>query len=390
MKILHVASGNSGGAYQAAVGLNDLLLEYGTDSRIITSQNRSISKRLISKIYTLTNRVLTRREFGIMSLKSYDGVTHGQLARMRPDVIHIHNWFNMFSVETLSKITEIAPTVITMHDERLLTGGCHNHLDCAQIDHSCVSCPASTISIDRFIVQNRIISNDVLKNERIEIVVPSAWMKKQVEKYVIGGQTVTVIPNPVHKIFTSQDKPTNRKGRLEEPTIGFIAANPWVPLKGLRGLIKSLSEVESITGERLSLKIVGEIQRAARLPGFAVTVGTKKGSELVEFLDEIDYLVVPSLSENFPNIITEAQLRGTVVVATRVGGIPDMIDDGYDGFLQQTDESLTSLILRVLRESPSTLAKVGQQAKVKSSIRNSREKIYLEHQSLYLKVISNA
>jgi hypothetical protein len=67
-----------------------------------------------------------------------------------------------------------------------------------------------------------------------------------------------------------------------------------------------------------------------------------------------------------------------------------MIEDGYDGFLQQTDESLTSLILRVLRKSPSTLAKVGQQARAKSSIRNSREKIYLQYESLYLKVISNA
>jgi glycosyltransferase involved in cell wall biosynthesis len=238
-------------------------------------------------------------------------------------------------------------------------------------------------------MHNRVVSNEILKNKKNEIVVPSEWMRNRIQEYVGSDTKVSIIPNPVHKIFHSQAKTTETDIKSREIKIGFVAADPWVPLKGLIGLLASLSEVKSITEEKLSLEIVGKIRKSSSLPKFATAVGIKKNAELVKFLDTIDFLVVPSLSENLPNIITEAQLRGTVVVATRVGGIPEMITDEYDGFLQQPDESLTSLLLRVIEKNPSFLASVSFQARTVSSIRNSREKIFKDYQTVYLKAISN-
>ena len=46
-----------------------------------------------------------------------------------------------------------------------------------------------------------------------------------------------------------------------------------------------------------------------------------------------DLLVVPSLSENSPNVVGEAQLSGLIVAAANVGGVPELIDDKQTGFL---------------------------------------------------------
>ena len=75
-------------------------------------------------------------------------------------------------------------------------------------------------------------------------------------------------------------------------------------------------------------------------------------------LSEIDVLVVPSIwPENSPLVIREAFLAGVPVVASRIGGIPEIVEDGVNGFLFGPGDvpDLHRLMLRLI-ETPSLLA----------------------------------
>ena len=68
-------------------------------------------------------------------------------------------------------------------------------------------------------------------------------------------------------------------------------------------------------------------------------------------LRALDALIVPSLWEGLPNVMLEAMAVGTPVIATRVGGIPDVLTDGQTGLLTEPDEkNLTDAMLTGLLE----------------------------------------
>jgi glycosyltransferase involved in cell wall biosynthesis len=71
-------------------------------------------------------------------------------------------------------------------------------------------------------------------------------------------------------------------------------------------------------------------------------------------------LVLPSYTEGLPNIVLEAMACGTVVLATPVGAIPDIIKDGETGFLLKSNDPkhIAERILELLNK-PELLDKVS-------------------------------
>jgi starch synthase len=74
-----------------------------------------------------------------------------------------------------------------------------------------------------------------------------------------------------------------------------------------------------------------------------------------------DVLVAPSLQEPFGTVISEAMAVGTPVVATRVGGLAEVVDDGVTGLLVEPGQpdALAAAVLEVLgrRDAMSTAAR---------------------------------
>jgi glycosyltransferase involved in cell wall biosynthesis len=76
--------------------------------------------------------------------------------------------------------------------------------------------------------------------------------------------------------------------------------------------------------------------------------------EVARSLDEATVLVLPSRSEGLGRVVVEAFCRGRGVVGSRVGGIPDIVDDGVTGVLVPPADAhaLADALVRVLSDRP--------------------------------------
>lgn len=81
-------------------------------------------------------------------------------------------------------------------------------------------------------------------------------------------------------------------------------------------------------------------------------------------LQALDVFVLPSLSEGIPMALLEAMATSRAVVASRVGGIPEIVEDGVEGFLvEPMDVNGLADKCRQLIESPDVARKMGEQAR---------------------------
>ena len=88
------------------------------------------------------------------------------------------------------------------------------------------------------------------------------------------------------------------------------------------------------------------------LPGFR--------TDLQSILPEIDIFMLPSFTEGLPNVVLEAFAVRKPVVATRVGGTPEVVQDGVSGFLIKPDEIISMVqYLLALADDTSLRHKMG-------------------------------
>jgi len=102
---------------------------------------------------------------------------------------------------------------------------------------------------------------------------------------------------------------------------------------------------------------VGEEGHTEKMKHFAAELGIAerfvflgKRDDVAEVMNTFDLMVVPSRAEPFGKVIIEAMACGKCVVAAKVGGIPEIIEDGVNGLLVREDDSssLASAILLLL------------------------------------------
>jgi glycosyltransferase involved in cell wall biosynthesis len=122
---------------------------------------------------------------------------------------------------------------------------------------------------------------------------------------------------------------------------------------------------------RARLVIVGEGAResvveslVAELPGQTRRLRRLAADDVARELDGSTLLVLPSRSEGLGRVVVEAMSRGRAVVATRVGGIVELVDDGRTGLLVAPGDTraLASALVRVLsdRELAARLGAAGR------------------------------
>lgn len=125
--------------------------------------------------------------------------------------------------------------------------------------------------------------------------------------------------------------------------------------------------------------------RAEEIPGHERIIFAGARSDIAELLAAMDIFVLASIREGFPNVLLEAMAACKPVVATKVGGIPELVDSGRDGFLvpPQNGEALAKAVLALVQD-PERARRFGREARIKIERGFSLERMVDEYESLYL------
>jgi len=142
------------------------------------------------------------------------------------------------------------------------------------------------------------------------------------------------------------------------------------PEKGQGYFVDAMAEVSRAVPGVRGL-IVGEGPEEGRLRGRVAALGMQNVIHFLGYRRDmdriypgIDVLVLPSLSEGLPNVVLEAMAHGRPVIGTRVGGVPEVVDDGVTGLVvaPQDASALARAMLTLLRD-PARCAAMGRAAR---------------------------
>ena len=168
------------------------------------------------------------------------------------------------------------------------------------------------------------------------IVVPSAYLRQIAIGWGLDPSRVDVVPNPAPEV---PEHPTRDEARATLGIDGFAlgVAGRLTAQKALGDTLEALARVPDVT-----LLVLGdgperaELERRAGELGLADRVrflGAGTRDDVIALFRAVDAALLTSAWENLPHTLLEALATGTPVIATAVGGIPEVVRDGENGLL---------------------------------------------------------
>jgi glycosyltransferase involved in cell wall biosynthesis len=160
---------------------------------------------------------------------------------------------------------------------------------------------------------------------------PSEFLRGIVLSWGIPPDRVSVLPNPAPPLpeLRARDE-LRRTFDADGPLLAF--AGRLTRAKALEVAIGAVEQVDGVT-----LLVAGDGEERAALESLAGErvrfLGALPRERVLELFAAADASVLSSSWENFPHAVVEALAVGTPVIATRVGGVPEVVEDGVNGLL---------------------------------------------------------
>lgn len=338
----------NGGSEKYYFELGKLLKKHGNEVAYFSMKDdRNIKtgdkEYFVEKIDLNTGSKLKALDI-IYSKKNYKKMQEA-IDDFKPDIVHLNNFQRQLSESIVEccKDNNI-PMVFTAHDMQAICPA-SSMLCKGKICEECIE------KGYRYCIKKSCIKNSKLKSilgviesnyyrkkkvyEKIDyIITPSEFMKKQLIKGKLKYNKIQTIHN-----FIIQKEKTEKNedegyafffGRLSEE-------------KGILNLIKAIKNIENarllVAGDGPEKKYISEYINENKLQDKIQLLGYLNQEQIRNYIKKAKFVVVPSIwYENCPYSILETMEIGKPIIGSKIGGIPELIENNKNGFLYKYDD----------------------------------------------------
>jgi glycosyltransferase involved in cell wall biosynthesis len=313
------------------------LLE-GFSSKEIEIHVFSLDSRIVVPKITQFSSNITIHHFPFGKIKSIklEMLFHGRkvlrkfLSEIKPDIIHAQgNGSNLLLLKGLDYSRIVITPHASLKDEiqniRSLKWK-FNHLINIFIEKKYLTRTGNIIFISKY------IQNELFKNH---------------SRFKIHNSAL--IYNPVDAAYF------NCKEESQKNNLNIVYLGAIIHRKGLALLLDAFSFVNSKRKDKIILHVIGGNTEEEykdiiskkisefNLADDVIFHGWLKQDEIIEIFNSACVFVMPSYHENLPVSLIEAMSAGLVIIASKVGGIPEIVTEGFNGLLFNSND-ITSLI----------------------------------------------
>ncbi len=316
MRVCHVAMGDlwAGAEVQLLSLVKYLARLPGFECSVILFNEGRLAEELRKLPVSLT--IISEQTFGPIGIAYRLAKT---LRNIRPDVVHTHKYKDAFIGTLVARSLGVRHVVRVVHGLPEPFKGLRN---------------AKMVT---YMAADRLITACFV--ERV-VAVSSDIEKVLVGMY--GSNRVSCIHNGIDVEavrVTASREALRRRWQIAEDAVVIGTVGRLVPVKGHAMLLEA-TRILRASKENVVLVIVGDgplrkdLEESARRLGLETSViFTGQQDQSFDFMNMMDIFVLPSLHEGIPMVVLEALALKRPVVATRVGGIPEVISHDISGKL---------------------------------------------------------
>lgn len=321
---------------------------------------------------------------------------HYLLRHFKPDILHVHN----INLQTFSLCVLLFslkyPMVWTLHDLwPLCMTGWPTPPDCNQLSKQCHDCPTWPTPIVKI---NKILKENIFRLSKMSIVCPSKWIASLLKVSNLhihpthinfNGIDSSLFP-PMGKNRGHQSSEISNKKKVLLFCGGKkLAGQLPAERKGWNDLVTALKIIACRQTDTRLVYVGDPIDLPSSFPvpiSFEIGVNREEMKNLYRIAD---LFILPTLAENSPLTIIEAMACKVPIIATNVGGIPEMIIPGETGLLCPSHDAVAlAENIEYALSNPEHCSEMAEKAYQRFNEMFTFERMIEQYEDVYKKTIA--
>jgi len=297
------------------------------------------------------------------------------MRRLRPDIVHTHTSKAGFSGRIAARLARVPVVVHTFHGH-------------AFSGYFSPPVTRALLALERTLsrVTDSVVTvSDTLKQQLVTLRVAP---REKIEVIELGLDL-----DPFLSVSSRSGMLRREIGAAEETLVGIVGR--LVPIKDHRTFLEAAALISRRRPD-VRFVIVGDGELRATLETHARELDLAKRvhfvgwkAELAPVYADLDVVVLSSRNEGTPVSLIEAAAAGRPVVATRVGGVPDVIEDGVSGRLVPPgDPASLARAIEELLDAPQQARLFAAEGRERVRRRFTRDRLVADVERLYVRLLS--